>query len=115
MSSDMNPAPFTIRVIGSFSGREGTITHKAASIVAAMEGCPMNDIVAALTSMDHTNSPTSKPNPPRWITHFAGLESKASGKATEPWIEILSGANVVDDKQIFRKLLADDGFSRSGT
>jgi hypothetical protein len=97
---------FTVEVIEAFEFREGTITYKAASIVAAMEGCHMKDIVAALRAMDHTNSPGSIPNPPRWVAHFAGLESEASGKAMKPWIRILNCGRVVPDRQTFRDLLA---------
>ncbi len=66
----------------------------------------MKDIVRALRSMDSTNSPGSKADPPRWITHFAGLESKASGKAMEPFIQIVDDGQVVRDKRRFRELLA---------
>ncbi len=101
----MKAAKFTVRVIDTFDLREGTITFKAACIVRAMEGCPMPDIVAALSSMDHTNSPGSKPNPPRWITQFAGLESEASGKAMKPWIRIVNGGEEIQDRRRFRELL----------
>jgi hypothetical protein len=65
----------------------------------------MADIVAALNSMDHTNSPNSVPNPPRWITQFAGLESKSSGKAMDAWIAIESNGKRLDDKKLFQELL----------
>ena len=107
LESSVKPAPFTIKVVGDFPRRTGTITHKAATIVAAMEGCPMADIIAALTSMDQITSPDSAPNSPRWVSHFAGLESKASGKAMAPWLEIVSDGAIVEGKQFSRQLLAN--------
>ena len=101
----MKESTFSIRVIAPFEFKRGSITSKAASIVKAMEGCPMTDIVAALRSLDHANSPGSPPNPPRWITQLAGLESEASGKALEPWIQIVGNGQVISDKQRFRELL----------
>ncbi|MEJ2273602.1 MAG: hypothetical protein P8Y01_03400 [Woeseiaceae bacterium] len=101
----MKEAKFTVRVVGSFDLKEGNINFKAANIVKAMEGCPMRDIVAALRSMDQTNSPASTPNPSRWITQFAGLESEAAGKAMEPWIQIVNDGQIVQDKRLFRELL----------
>jgi len=101
----MKEAKSTVRVVGSFDFKDGNINFKAASIVKAMEGCPMKDIVAALRSMDHTNSPGSTPNPPRWITQFAGLESEASGKAMKPWIQIVNDGQIIRDKRLFRELM----------
>jgi hypothetical protein len=101
----MKPAAFTVRKIGEYQGKPGTIISKAAGIVSAMEGCPMKDIIAALTSMDHTNSPNSKPNPPRWVTQFAGLESEAANKSMEPWIEIVLDGRSILDKAEFRAAL----------
>ena len=102
----MKEARFTVKVIGPFNFRENSLTFKAACIVRAMAGCPMMDIVAALASMDHTNSPGTNPDPPRWITHFAGLESEASGKMIDPWIQILNDGDVILDRRQFRELLA---------
>lgn len=101
----MKSTIFTIEVIGTFNFKPPAINFKAASIVSAMEGCPIKDIVAALRSMDLANSPGSPPSPARWITQFAGLESKESGKAMEPWIRILNSGQTISDKKVFRGLL----------
>jgi hypothetical protein len=78
------------------------------NLVQGMEGCPITDIIRALTVFDRSNSPNGKsPSAKRWIKQFAGLESIKSGKAMEPLIEIIFCDNKVQTAEQFDELLKE--------
>ena len=51
---------------------------RAAHLVQAMEKCPLEDTLVALTIFDKWNSQSAKsPSAKRWIRQFCGFESKS--------------------------------------
>ena len=103
----MAPPTFTIHVVAPNPFREGTISWRAGQIVIALEGCAVLSIVDALTAFTRDATPKGTGDPPRWLTHFAGLESDESGKALSPWIEIVHEGRSVKSTASFRELLRD--------
>jgi hypothetical protein len=101
----MQSANFSIRVLESNSHHEGSITWRAGRLVAAMEGCDVHAIIAALASLERDTTPKGIADPARWLSHFAGLESPDSGKALQPWIEIVHAGQVVKSSAAFRELV----------
>lgn len=103
-------AEFTIKIIGDYSYRRGTDTWRAARIVEAMEGCPIPKIIEALTAMEACRT-VGVADPARWITHFAGLESEQSGKASTGWIDIVNvGVRVLstaDYRSVLKQFMSD--------
>jgi hypothetical protein len=59
----------------------------------------------ALTAFTRDTTPKGTGDPARWLTHFAGLESDASGKAIRPWIEIINDGAPNKSTASFRELL----------
>lgn len=106
----MKRAGFTIRTIASNpfhlkgNGRP-TVIFRAAAVVAGMEGCDVCSIIDALTAIERDTSTAGHSDPARWLTHFAGLESAASGKKIEPWIAIECQGSPVKSTREYRKLL----------
>jgi hypothetical protein len=95
----------SIRIVGPNPFKEGTISWRAGRIVAALEGCAVRAIVAALAAFTRDVTPKRTGDPARWLTHFAGLESEESGKALKPWIEIVHEGEPVRTTASFRDLL----------
>lgn len=102
----MRANDFTIRIIGPNPFRPETISWRAAQIAAAMEGCAVAAIIAALAAFTKDVTPKGDGDPARWLTQFAGLESEASGKAMDAWIEIVYHGDVVRSTASFRELVA---------
>jgi hypothetical protein len=101
----MSPA-FVIRVLDAPAFQHGSMRWRAAQIVAAMDGCTCRSVIAALTALEQGCPPFKVGDPARWLTHFAGLESEASGKAMAAWIEILHDGKPVRSKESYREILA---------
>jgi len=96
---------FTIRLTRANPHRENSTAWRAGRLVAAMEGCSVPSIIAALTALERETTPKGVSDSGRWLTHFAGLESLASGKRIEPWIEVLYAGDVVRSRAAYRVLL----------
>ena len=103
----MKTAGFTIRVVAQNPHREGTMAWRAGQLVTAMEGCNVPSIVEALTALERDAGPAGVGDPPRWLTHFAGLESEESGKHIKAWIEVIHGGEPVRSVAAFRELLRE--------
>lgn len=101
----MTTADFSVRILGTNPHQEGSITWRAGRIVASMEGCNVHSIIAALSAFERDTTPKGIANPTRWLSHFAGLESIESGKAIQPWIEIVYSGQVIKSTDEFRELL----------
>ena len=101
----MKRAKFTIQLIQPNPHRADTMAWRAGQLATAMVGCSVNSIIKALTALERDTDNTGVGDPARWLTHFAGLESKASGKGIEAWLEIVSGDNVVATLQEFKELI----------
>jgi hypothetical protein len=104
----MSAAAFTVRVIGKNPHKEGTQIWRAGLIIAGMEGCDMFDIIHALTAFERVRS-VGVQAPSRWISQFAGLESKKSGKSMEPWLEIMHRGKTIASRQEFKDILSSHG------
>ena len=104
----MPTADFTVRILAKNPHQEGTQTWKAGMIVTGMEGCDIKDIVQALTAFERVRE-VGVQNPARWLSHFAGLESKESGKSMEPWLQITHMGVAVTSREQFRESLATNG------
>jgi hypothetical protein len=100
----IEPAEFTIRVIGPYSPKERSDNWRAALIVRAMEGCAVDSIIKALRTFEE-NRTVKVGDPSRWLSHFAGLEIESSGKAIPPWIEITFKNRRVLQRTRFRDLI----------
>lgn len=98
---------FTIRVITNNPHRKGTDTWRAGQIVEAMEGCHIKSIIIALEAFEQ-NRKVGVVDPARWISHFAGLENKNSGKYATPWVEILHKKEVVRNTASYRELIRSE-------
>ena len=98
-------ADFTVRIVAKNPHQVGTQIWKAALIVTGMEGCDIEDIVQALTAFERTRT-VEVQAPTRWITQFAGLESKLSGKSMEPWLEITYMGSAVTSSEQFKDIRA---------
>ena len=98
---------FTIKVLRPNPHREKTQIWRAGQIVTGMEGCRIENIVQALTALESDTRKSGEDDPARWITHFAGLESKKSGKALDAWIEILYEGKRVESTREYRTLLKE--------
>ena len=103
----MVSANFSIRVVANNPHRIGSITWRAGQLVAAMEGCRIAAIVAALASLERDTTLAGKGDPARWLTHFAGLESAESGKAMRPWIELVHDGRAIESTTAFRRILSE--------
>lgn len=79
---------------------------RAAQLVSAMDGCTCESVICALTALEKGRAPFKVGDPARWLSHFSGFESEASGKAMTPWIEILHGGIRVTSKESYREVLA---------
>ena len=101
----MRAADFTIRILAPCPHKAGTQTWRAAMIATGMEGCAIEEIVSALTAFERTREKGVQ-DPARWLTHFAGLESKASSKAIAPWIEVTFNGQKAASTSAFREILA---------
>ena len=95
---------FTIKIIGPNPHREGTQIWQIGEIVRVMEGVHVKSICAAIEAKERDCFPAGVGDPPRGLTHFAGLESKATGKACEAWINILHNGVRVASTASFREL-----------
>lgn len=102
----MVSAQFTVRVTNRNPHREGSIAWRAGQLVVAMQGCGIREIVSALAALERDTTRRGIGDPPRWLTHFAGLESAASGKQIEPWIEVVNNGTILRTVAEFRKLVA---------
>ncbi len=98
-------ADFTIRVVGANPHRAQSQSWRAGQIVAAMEGCRVESIICALNAYERDDTPKGVGDPARWLSHFAGLESEESNKATTPWIEIVHLGAVLRSLPTYRELL----------
>src|SRR5688572_21310018 len=105
----MKYAQFTVRLIKANPHRERSNAWRAGQIVTGMEGCHVGNIIRALTVFEEDTSDVGVGDPARWLTHFAGLESQASGKKIDPWIEIVNGNDVICDVNTYRSLLRRKG------
>lgn len=101
----MKRAHSTVQITNPNPHRRGTQIWRAGQIVTGMEGCRLESIINALTAMEEDTRDVGVADPARWLSHFAGLESRESGKEVEPWIEILHGHRVVQSTAEFRELL----------
>ena len=104
----MPNADFTVRILARNPHQEGTQIWKAGLIVTGMEGCEIEEIVQALTAFERAR-PVGVQAPARWITHFAGLESKQSGKAMAPWLEIIHMGRAIASREQFKVVLSSRG------
>jgi hypothetical protein len=98
---------FIVRVLGEHAFRPKSMRWRAAELVAAMDGCTCESVICALTALEIGCPPFKVGKPARWLTHFAGLESVASGKAMKPWIEIIHNGLPVSTKTSFWAIVAD--------
>ena len=98
-------AAFTIRVVGPNPHAQNTISWRAGRLTEAMEGCGITSIIAALSALERDTTPKGVGDPARWLSHFAGLESVESSKATTPWIEIVHSGQAVKSTASYRQLL----------
>ncbi len=96
---------FTIRILRNNPHSEKTFIWKAGQIVTGMEGCRIDNIVKALSALELDTGDTGRGDPARWLSHFAGLESADSGKAMEPWIEIIHKGLPVKNTASYRELM----------
>jgi hypothetical protein len=101
----MKSTEFTIKIIKPNPHNEKTQTWRVGQIVTGMEGCNIKKIILALTALEEDTGDAGIGDPARWLAHFAGLESKDSGKQIEPWIEIIYKGNIINSTTDYRKLL----------
>ena len=81
-------ADFSYRIIGANPHPERSESWRAGQIALAMAGCRIESVICALRSFERDETAKGIGDPSRWLSHFAGLESGDSGKATAAWIEI---------------------------
>ena len=108
----------TIKNLSKFEGKAGTIKARAADLVQGMESCPIEKIIGALDDLDRkeweakhgADSPGPKSaSAKRWISQFAGFESKASGKGQQAIIDIISDGRRIGSRKEFYALLKSGG------
>jgi hypothetical protein len=101
------PSDFRYRVIGANPHPEQSQSWRAGQIAIAMEGCRIESVICALRSFERDETPKGIGDPSRWLSHFAGLESGDSGRATAAWIEILRDGKPVSKLAAYREALAE--------
>ena len=99
------PSDFSYRVIAANPHREKSQSWRAGQIAIAMEGCRIESVICALRSFERDETSKGIGDPARWLSHFAGLESGDSGKATPPWIEIVHGGDAIRSLKAYREAL----------
>lgn len=88
------------------SGGIDFINDRAAHLVQALAGCPLEFTVEALAIFDKFNSPGAKsPNAKRWIWQFCGFEG--GSKAMEPIIDVFNDEQLVEDKETLKGLMKE--------
>jgi hypothetical protein len=108
----MEEASFTVRIVRPNPHRAGTITWRAGELVTAMAGCDVRSIVSALEALERDTTRAGVGNPARWLSHFAGLESRGSGKQIEPWLEFRHDGQRVTSVARYRALLRSNHETR---
>lgn len=98
----------TTRNRHKYDGGIRTIKDRAAHLVQALEGCPLEFTLRVLADYDRYNSPGTKSRSARrWIREFCGFESEASRKAMDPIIDVLIDGYEVRDKGSLNELMKD--------
>lgn len=85
-----------------------TIKDRAAFLVQALEGCPLEFTLETLSEFDKWNSPKSKNrSAKRWVRQFCGFESEVSSKAMKPIIEVVEDGRRVTNRSELDSIMKD--------
>jgi len=88
----------TTKTLQPCDGEMQTIKGRAAFLVQAFEGCPLELTLETLSKFDKWNSPSTKSrSAKRWIRQFCGFESEVSSKVMNPTIEVVQDGRQVTD------------------
>lgn len=96
----------TTRNVRPYDGGIASRTDRAAHLIQSLEGCPLELILQTVAKFDFYNSPETKSRSARrWIRHFGGFESGASGKGMAPIIQIVRDDDVVKKREILNSTM----------